>query len=375
MGDGQGGRARRRHALTIPAVTSIQRFLPDVDRTRWRAGWLFLIVGGLGAAALVARGAATGRITVASFVLLALAGGLVAWGRRLALKPDVVLEVDLGTRAYALIREGRRAAQGPLEELAPLVASVRTRVTGTGRSSRTVTEYVVKPTAHSKLDFYVTRTPEAARRKMERLARAWRLPCRSMGGAVRAAEDLDKPLHERLRGSASTEPVPLRPEWKLRIDELKPGYALVSSNRSWASVQQGWSIFVGLVGAVGLGSVVALPSNARDTVREMKGDALGQVLLALGAVVAVVIVVEIAKAFRDVLHPGAVRVTPEGVSYRGKRLRFGEIEEVTSGIRIQILGDRRKLRLSPSFCPPEAQAAVIGELQRMIVAIGPLAAR
>ena len=70
-----------------------------------------------------------------------------------------------------------------------------------------------------------------------------------------------------------------------------------------------------------------------------------------------------------------MRVTPEGVSYRGKRLRFGEIEEVTSGIPIQILGDRRKLRLSPSFCPPEAQAAVIGELQRMIVAIGPLAAR
>ena len=356
-------------------MTSIQRFLPDVDRTRWRAGWLFLIVGGLGAGALLWAAASAGRVTIAMLVLLALAAGLAAWGRRLALKPDVVLEVDLGTRAYALLREGRRAAAGPLDELAPLVASVRTRVTGTGRSSRTVTEYVVKPTAHSKVDLYVTRTPEAARRKMEALARAWRLSCRSMGGGVRAAEDLDKALHERLRGSTAKEPVALRPEWNLRIDELKPGYALVSSNRSWASVQQGWAIFVALVGAVGLGSVVALPSNARDTVREMKGDVLGQVFLALGAVVAVVIVVEIAKAFRDVLHPGAVRVTPEGVSYRGKRLRFRDVEEVTSGYRIQILGDRRKLRLSPSFCPPEAQAAVVAELQRMIVAIGPLAAR
>jgi hypothetical protein len=355
-------------------MTPVQRFLPDVDRTRWRAGWLFLIVGGLGAAALVGRAAMTGRASVTSFVLLALAAGLVAWGRRLALKPDVVLELDLGTRSYALLREGRRAAAGSLEELGPLEASVRTRATGTGRSSRTVTEYVVKSRAH-KLDLYVMGKQEPARRKMEGLARAWRLPCRSMGGAVRAAEDLDKPLHERLRGSAPAEPALLRPEWSLRIDDLKPGYALVSSNRSWASVQHGWAIFVGLVGAMGLGSVMAMPATMRDTVGEMKGDALGRVLLALGAAVVVVVLVEIVKAFRDVLHPGAVLVTPDGVSYRGKRLRFAEIEEVTSGLSIQIMGDRRKLRLSPSFCPPEAQAMVIRELQRMIVAIGPTAAR
>ena len=356
-------------------MTSIQRFLPDVDRTRWRAGWLFLIVGGLAAAALVWRAAATGRVTVAAFVLLALAAGLVAWGWRLALKPDVVLEVDLGTRTYALVRGGRRDAQGSLEELGPLVASERTRVVATGRSTRTVSEHVVKPTAHAKVDFYVTRTPEAARRKMEALARAWRLPCRSMGGAVRAAEDLDRPLHERLRGTGRAEPVVLRPEWGLRIDELKPGYALASSNRSWASVQQGWAIFVGLIGAVGLGSVVALPSTVRDTVREMKSDTLGRIFLALGAVIVLAVLVELAKAFRDVLHPGTVRVTPEGVSYRGRRLRFAEIEEVTSGGRIQILGDRRRLRLSPSFCPAEAQSAVVRELQRMIVAIGPMSAR
>jgi dipeptidyl aminopeptidase/acylaminoacyl peptidase len=45
-----------------------------------------------------------------------------------------------------------------------------------------------------------------ARRQMEGLARRWRLSCQFQGGAVRAAEDLDKPLHERLRLSASVEP-------------------------------------------------------------------------------------------------------------------------------------------------------------------------
>jgi hypothetical protein len=374
VGDGEDGRARR-SALTGPhRHPGMQRFYPDIDRTRFRAGWLFMVLGGLGVAALFWRIGAAG-FNGTRLVLLAMAGGLAVWGRRLALKPDMVLEVDLGTRTYVLVREGRRAAAAPLDELGPLTSSERTRVSGSGRSSSVVTEYVVKPSAHQKVDFFVMRTPEAARRKMEGLARAWRLPCRSMDGAVRAAEDLDKPLHERLHGSRPADPAALRPDWNLRIEELRPGYALVSSNRSWASVREGWAIFVGLAGAVGLGSVAALPATVRDTVREMQGDTLGRVFLGLGAVVVLAVLVEIAKAFRDVLHPGAVRVTPAGVSYRGKRLRFAEIEEVTSGARIQILGDRRKLRLSPSFCPPEACSAVVREIERMIVAVGPMAAR
>jgi hypothetical protein len=356
-------------------VTSAQRFLPDVDRTRWRVGWLFLVVGGLGAAALVWRAAAAGRVTVTSVVLLAMAGGLVAWGRRLALQPDVVLEVDLGTRTYALVRKGRRAAEGPIEDLGPLVASERTRLVGTGSSARTVTEYVVKPTADSKLDFYVTRTPEAARKKMERLARAWRLPCRSMGGAVRAAEDLDKPLHERLRGSPAVEAAPLRPEWNLRIEELKPGYALVSTHRALAPLAEGVTLVLGLLGALGLGSVMALPSTVMETVGEMRGDELGRVLLGLGGIVAVVILVQVGRGVRDAFFPGAVLVRPDGVSYRGRRLGFAEIEEVTTGARVEILGDRRKLRLAASFCPSDARAAVVKELQRMIVAVAPMAPR
>jgi hypothetical protein len=350
----------------------MERFRPDVERTRWRAGWLFLGLGGLAVAALLWRVATAGRVTVTSLVVLALAAGLVVWGMRLAFASEAVFEVDVDKRTYVLIRDGRRAAAGALEELGPLVASVRTRTVGLDSQARTVTEYVVKPHAHSKLDLFVAATPAKARRQMEGLARRWRLPCQSIGGEVRAAEDLDKPLHERLRGSAqATEPVPLRPEWGVRVDELTPGYALVSTNRSWAPLSGGWTIFMSFLGAVGLGSIKALPS----TVREMAADELGKVLLGLAGLLLVVVLFQVGRALRDALSPGTVRVTPGGVSYRGRRLAFADIEEITTGKAVEIVADRRKLRLATSFCPAEATGAVARELQRMILAVAPAAPR
>jgi hypothetical protein len=349
----------------------MERFYPDVDRTRFRAGWAFIILGGLGVAAMLWRLLAVG-FNVTRLVLMAMAAGLAVWGRRLALKPDIVLEVDLAARTYVIVRQGRRAGAAPLDQLGPLTASERTRRLDSGSS---VTSYVVKAAAHADFDLFAMRTPEAARRKMESLARAWRLPCRSMDGAVRAADELDRPLHERLRGARPADPAALRPEWNLRIDEMRPGYALVSSNRSWASLAEGSSLVLSLLFALGIGSVIALPAKIREVVPEMMGDTLGRVLLGLGVVIAAVMLFQVARAVGDGLLPGTVRVTPDGVSYRGKRLRFGEIEEVTGGAPIEILGDRRKIRLAASFCPPDARPAVAREIERMIVAVGPTAAR
>jgi hypothetical protein len=133
-----------------------------------------------------------------------------------------------------------------------------------------------------------------------------------------------------------------------------------------------------LVSIFGLGSVVALPSKVRSALREMPemlGDEFGKVLLGLGGVVLVVMAFQIALALRDAFFPAALLVTPDGVSYRGRRLAFDDIEEVLGGVPIEILGDRRKLRLSASFCPPEASAAVVAEIQRLIVAVAPTAPR
>jgi hypothetical protein len=343
----------------------MERFLPDVERTRWQGGWFFVTLGGLAAAALLWRAVAVGRVNITSLVLFAMAGAMTAWGLRLALVRDEAVEVDLDKRTYVLTRDGRPAPARGLDELGPLVTYVRGRQRGGN-------EYAVKSSGVSDLAFFVAGTPEKARRQMEELARRWRLSCQFLDGAVRTAEDLDKPLHERLRLSAPAEPAPLRPEWKLRIEELRPGYALVSTNRSLAPFTEGASVLVSLLAIFGLGSVVALPSRVRDTMREMRemtGDEFGRILLGLGGAVLVVMAFQVALSLRDALFPGALRVTPDGVSYRRRRLAFDEIEEVMGGVPIEILGDRRKLRLSASFCPPQARGAVVAEIQRLIVAV------
>jgi hypothetical protein len=350
----------------------MERFLPDVERTRWQGGWFFVSLGGLAAAALLWRAVAVGRANTTSLVLFAMAGALAAWGLRLILIRDEAVEVDLDKRTYVLTRDGRPAAARALDELGPLVTYVR------GREGRSGNEYAVRSSAVSDLAFFVAGTPEKARRHMEDLARRWRLSCQFLDRAVRTAEDLDKPLHERLCGSASADPAPLRPEWRLRIDELKPGYALVSTNRSFAPFTESASILVALVSIFGLGSVVTLPSKLRDTMgemREMLGDEFGKVLLGLGGVVLVVMAFQIARALRDALFPGTLRVTPDGVCYRRRRLAFDDIEEVMGGPPIEILGDRGKLRLSASFCPAEARGAVVAEIQGLIVAVAPHAPR
>lgn len=349
----------------------MERFLPDIERTRWQGGWFFATLGGLAVAALLWRAVTVGRANTTSLVLFAMAGAVAAWGLRLILIRDDAVDVDLDKRRYVLTRDGRPAAAKGLDALGPLVTYVRGRERGGN-------EYVVKSSAVSDLALFVAGTPEKARRQMEGLARRWRVSCQFLEGAVRAAEDLDKPLHERLRLSASAEPALLRPEWNLRIDELRPGYALVSTNRSFAPFTESGSVLVALLSIFGLGSVVALPSKVRDTLREMRdmwGDEFGKVLLGLGGVVLVVMAFQIARALRDALFPAALLVTPDGVSYRGRRLAFDDIEEVMGGVPIEILGDRRKLRLSASFCPPEARSAVVAEIQRLIVAVAPIAPR
>jgi len=51
-------------------------------------------------------------------------------------------------------------------------------------------------------------------------------------------------------------------------------------------------------------------------------------------------------------------------------MRFEEIEEVTGGNSIEIVGDRRLLKLAPTFCAAEAVPSLCHEVERMIVEVG-----
>jgi len=83
-----------------------------------------------------------------------------------------------------VIRNGARSGSGPLDSLGPLVVQRRTRLAGSGDNKRTVVEYAVHAAEHSRIDLYVTDTPTEARRRMQRLARSWRVSCKSYGGTV-----------------------------------------------------------------------------------------------------------------------------------------------------------------------------------------------
>jgi hypothetical protein len=199
---------------------------------------------------------------------------------------------------------------------------------------------------------------------MEALARAWRLPCRSYGGAVRSPDALDTPLHERLRGDGAARVMkPLSPEWGVRIDALSPGYAMVSTHRSWAPL--GTRALVLIVALFFMRD--AAYTQVAESLRS--GDLEAQVLAALMGVLVLVLVWLAATGVRDTFFPGVVRITERGVSYRLKSMRFNQIEEVTATAPIEIVGDRRIIRLTETFCSPAATDAVVHELQRLIVEV------
>jgi hypothetical protein len=235
-------------------------------------GWVFVAFGLLAIGGLVRAGFGTDRINVTTAVLFALPAAIAALGLHLALRPAVVIELDLADRTYAVIRNGTRGGPGPLAALGPLAVSRRTRVVGRRKNRRTVVEYVVNPAAHPQIDLFVMRTPKKARHQMEKLARAWFLPCQSRGGGVRAAGDLDKPLHERLRGDRpALTTVPLRPEWGVRIEPLSPGCAMVSTHRSWTPLAHGAVILLPALVLIPIGY-----TEIMSFLQEARADLLGR---------------------------------------------------------------------------------------------------
>jgi hypothetical protein len=97
------------------------------------------------------------------------------------------------------------------------------------------------------------------------------------------------------------------------------------------------------------------------------GDPFAQVLAALVSVVLLGMVWTAAQGARNTFFPGTVHIDDSGVSYRGRRMRFQHIEEVTAGLSIEIVGDGRILKLAETFCPPAATPVVVHELQRLII--------
>ena len=57
------------------------------------------------------------------------------------------------------------------------------------------------------------------------------------------------------------------------------------------------------------------------------------------------------------------------MTYRGRRMPFGKIEEVIATFPIEVIGDRNSLTLGETFCSPGATKTVAHELQRLIIEV------
>jgi hypothetical protein len=343
---------------------AVQRFRSDVDRTRRGMGAIFIAVALVLAGGLVWLEVEAAHVTVTALVLFALLGGLFYLGLRL-LRPKDLFEIDVERRTYTVIRNGSKAGSGSVDALGPL--EVRRLVRGRALSAdrRTYIEYVVVAAIHSQIDLYSARSAGKARRRMESLGRAWRVPCRSLGGAVRNADQLDTPLHERLRDDAEARrEAPLQPEWGVRIEPLSLGYAMHSTLRSWAPLRTSGVILVVALWALSRSS----PSSFLAALRE-EPDLLQQVFLGLMGVLALAFLWMLGRGARDTFFPGTVRVTDRGVTYRGRRMPFGKIEEVIATFPIEVIGDRNSLTLGETFCSPGAAKTVAHELQRLIIEV------
>ena len=169
----------------------------------------------------------------------------------------------------------------------------------------------------------------------------WGLPCRSLGGAVRNADQIDMPLHQRLRDDADARrESPLRPESGISVEALSLGYAMRSTLRSWAPMRTSAALL-----AFGI-FFFARPSTLEfiGQVRASQ-DPLYLVLLGLFGVLTLALLYLVVTGVRDAFFPGTVRITDRGVSYRFSRMAFREIEELTTTYPIELIGDRRTLTL------------------------------
>jgi len=348
---------------------AVERFLPDEERTRRAAGWVFILValaflGGLGW--LV--GAAP-RLSIASIVWFGLPSALLALGLWFAFRRRVVIAIDPDARTYAVIRNGARIGSGSLDSLGPLTVTERTRVAVPGTGRHTMVEYVVNPAVHSNIDLYVMGTPAEARQKVEKLAGAWRVSCQSWGGVIRRPEDLDAPLVRRLRGdSAAHATQTLHPEWGLRVEPLSSGYVIVPTSRSWVPLAGGLALTAAaLVLIVGRGGQGGLP----EFVQDLENDLLTQVLAGLGGLVLLAVLWKLGRVAREALAPASLRITEAGVSYRHSTIALGDVREVTATLPIEVFGRRRTLRLAGTFCPKEAVSVLAHEIQRMILEVAP----
>ncbi len=297
-------------------------------------------------------------------VLLLLGAGL--WTR---LRPRHFVAVDAAAGNATFVRNGAVRRQVPLSDVGPLRHSVQKRRVPSGKSYRMATFHVARSEPFPELLLCESEDELATRRAIEAHAKAWGLPYVKPTGESRSPEDLDAPAFQRMAADESvTTPLPRPPDSKLEVAWKDGGYEISTSYRP--ATDRTRLLLTLLVPPVLVGWLL------RELLLDAFRPGTPTLLRLFAAAVVVLSLVPglwlAGKTWRRSSRPPVIRVSAEGVRFRGATLTLRSIEEVerVPGGVARLVSDERIVEIDSDFCEPSAREWLHHELRRLVVEVG-----
>lgn len=352
--------------------SSRDRFLSREEEFRRECANAALIFAGIGAVTLVAMYAMS-RLTGDGSILhdfvrvffpaaAAILVVLLGVGLFLRARPRHYVEVDRALGMVTVIREGEVARSVPLSAIGPLRHSIEERDTGKGR---TATYHVARSGAIRELLIHASKSESAARHALETYAKAWNLPYVTATRETRNPEELDVPIHERLKDDeAARTHLPQRAGSRLTVTWTGGGYEIATAYAPPLDRKAIlWAVLVPPASLAGLiWPVVDLFDPETPALFRVFIAILWLFVLSLGPIAA-------ARRWRRIRRPPVIRISADGFQFRGNSIPLRSIEDVARapGAVCNVVSDERIVTVEGDFCEPSERDWLRNEIRRLVI--------
>ena len=297
-------------------------------------------------------------------LLLVLGAGL-----HTKLRPRHFISVDSAAGTVTFVRNGAVVRQLPVSEVGPLRHIVEERRVRRGKTHRLATFHVARSEPFPELLLHESEDELETRRALETHAKMWRVPYVKPSGEVRTPEDLDVPLFQRLGiDEAATTALPQRPASKLAVAWKEGGYEITTSYRP---VFDRRMIAAGLVVPPAVAGWL-FQDALRTAVQEGPGTIYFWAVAGVGVLSFVPGLYVAARVWSRLHRPPSIRVSADGVRFRGKSLPLRSIEEIerVRGAACRLVADDRLVEIDENFCERAEHEWLHHELRRLVIEAG-----
>lgn len=285
------------------------------------------------------------------------------------LRPNHFVQVDAEAGTASFVERGTATIQVSVADIGPLEHVIETRRVRSGKSYRTATFHVARSRPFNELRFFESEKELKTRRALEGFAKAWKVPYVKPSGETRSPEELDVPLFQRLGGDEEAkQPLARQADSKLFVAWKDDGYEITTSyqpklDRSRLAaafaiplIVLWWPLRTVLRGWIAEGFATPYPWLTA---------ALVVLALLPGTVLA-------ARSWLRSHRPPFIRVSAEGVRFRGRSLPLRSIEEIErpGDDAPRLVCDARFLQIDANFCEASEYDWLLHEIQRLVVEVG-----